>query len=113
MQNSHLLGMPEYIEAQKLWQQGRFWEVHEALEPLWLKLSGSDRELTHGIILLAAALHKARTNPRGGWRNFEKALKHLESLPETHQGIRVGALVEEVRRALLQGTPYRPDFPLL
>lgn len=105
--------MPEYLEAQKLWKQGRFWEVHEALEPLWLKLSGSDRELTHGIILLAAALHKARTNPRGGWRNFAKALKHLESLPETYQDIRVRALVDEVRQALQKGLAHQPDFPLL
>lgn len=109
----HLLGTLEYHKALELWRRGQFWEVHEALEPLWLQLSGLERELTHGIILLAAALHKARTNPNGGWRNFDKALKHLESLPETYQGIRVAALVEEVRRALQENLQHRPDFPLL
>ncbi|MCX7782502.1 MAG: DUF309 domain-containing protein [Meiothermus sp.] len=113
MQKVHLLGTSEYIEALNLWNQGQFWEVHEALEPLWLQLSGPDRELTHGIILLAAALHKARTNPTGGWRNFDKALKRLASLPEAYQGIRVRALVEEVRRALQDNLQNRPDFPLL
>ena len=113
MQKIHLLGTQEYIEALNLWTQGRFWEVHEALEPLWKQLSGPDRELTHGIILLAAALHKARTNPRGGWLNFEKALKRLESLPANYQGIRVRALVEEVRRALQENLQNLPGFPLL
>lgn len=42
--------------------QGRFWEVDEVLEPLWRRLCGMERELTHGIILLAAALHKSRSS---------------------------------------------------
>jgi len=105
--------MPEYVEALALWDRGQFWEVHEALEPLWLRLSGPERELTHGIILLAAAVHKAKTNPRGGWRNFAKALKHLENLPAEFQGIRVAALVEEVRRALQTNLRTGPRFPLL
>lgn len=113
MQTIHILGTPAYVQALNLWSQGQFWEVHEALEPLWLQLSGPDRELTHGIILLAAALHKARTSPNGGWRNFDKALKHLESLPTNYQGIRVRALVEEVRRALQENLQTRPGFPLL
>jgi predicted metal-dependent hydrolase len=112
MQKVNLLGTPEYIHALELWNQGQFWEVHEALEPLWRKLSGLDRELTHGIILLAAALHKARTSERGGWRNFDKALKRLHSIPEVYQGIRVAELIQEVRRKL-ERSSYHPGFPLL
>ncbi len=112
MQTVCLLATPEFAEALVLWKQGQFWEVHEALEPLWLELSGPERELTQGIILLAAALHKARTNPTGGWRNFAKALKHLEKVPLEYQGIRVAALVEEVRRALRE-PQTQPGFPLL
>ncbi len=108
-----LLRTPEYTLALKLWRLGHFWEVHEALESLWTRLSGPDRELTHGIILLAAALHKARTNVPGGWRNFAKAQKHLEHLPDEYQGIRVRALVEEVRLALERELRSLPDFPLL
>ncbi|WP_036270053.1 DUF309 domain-containing protein [Meiothermus rufus] len=112
MKGSALLETPEYLEAIRLWSMGAFWEVHEALEPLWLELSGPERELTHGIILLAAALHKARTNPKGGWRNFAKALKHLENLPQAYQGIQVAVLIEEVRRALQEGLRTHPNFPL-
>lgn len=113
MQDRYLLGLPEYAEALELWHQGQFWEVHEALEPLWLRLSGPDRELTHGIILLAAALHKAKDNPKGGWRNFQKALRHLANLPQNYQGVRVAALIEETRRALEKGPGQIPPFPLL
>ncbi len=108
-----MLGTPEYIEALQLWHRGQFWEVHEALEPLWRRLSGPERELTHGVILLAAALHKAKDNPRGGWRNFHKALKHLKSLPNNYQGIWVTALIEETRQALQKGPGQNPPFPLL
>ena len=97
---SPLLATPEYQKALELWAKGEYWEVHEALEPLWLKLTGLERELTQGIILLAAALHKAKTSPSGGWRNFHKALKRLEQIPSTHQGIRVQELIDEVRKAL-------------
>jgi len=106
-----LLETPEYQEAIAFWKEGRFWEVHEALEPLWRRLSGPERELTQGIILLAAALHKARTHPQGGWRNYQKALAHLEALPSVWAGVQIGHLVEEVRRALQTGLAYRPRFP--
>lgn len=106
------MGRPEYIAALELWSQGQFWEAHEALEPLWLELSGPDRELTHGIILLAAALHKAKTSPTGGWRNFRKALRHLEEIPEIYQGIRVAELIQETRQKL-ETPSYHPGFPLL
>ncbi len=111
MKGSALLDTPEYLEALRLWSMVAFWEVHEALEPLWLELSGPERELTQGIILLAAALHKARTNPKGGWRNFAKALKHLEQIPPVFAGIRVQEIIEETRQALLNPA-YPPRFPV-
>ena len=112
MQPTRLLETPEYLEALRLWHQGLFWEVHEALEPLWRRLSGPERELTHGVILLAAALHKARSSQSGGWRNFYKALEHLKNLPTEYQGIRVSTLIEETRQALQRGPGHIPPFPV-
>jgi hypothetical protein len=96
----NLAQTPEYRQAITLWAKGEYWEVHEVLEPLWLRLAGPERELTQGIILLAAALHKAKTSHSGGWRNFDKAIKHLNEVPGMVEGVGVQALVEEVRRAL-------------
>lgn len=105
-----LLETPQYQEALELWHRGLYWEVHEALEPLWLGLTGPERELTHGLILLAAALHKAKSSPTGGWRNYAKALRHLEGLPGVLEGIKVRELIEEVRLAL-ENPGHTPRFP--
>lgn len=71
-----------------------------------------ERELTHGIILLAAALHKSQSSPSGGRRNFNKAVAHLQRIPSIYGGIRVLDLVEEARRGL-QNPFYQPGFPTL
>lgn len=71
-----------------------------------------ERELTHGIILLAAALHKSQSSPSGGWRNFRKAVAHLQSIPRVYGGIRVLDLAGEAQRGL-QNPFYRPGFPTL
>lgn len=107
-----LLQTPEFTAALELWRRAEFWEVHEALEPLWMRLTGPERELTHGVILLAAALHKANSSRNGGWRNFDKALRHLDGLPDPFENVQVAALIKEVRRAL-EDPPYQAKFPIL
>lgn len=106
-----LLQTPEFTSALQQWHKGEFWEVHEALESLWMRLTGPQREFTQGIILLAAALHKARSSTSGGWRNFHKALRHLRGLPDPFETVDVTGLINEVRRALEQ-PPYPPKFPV-
>ncbi len=101
--------LPEKVraEARRLWQEGRYWEVHEVLEPFWLRAEGPERELLQGVIQLAAALHKAKSHRRGGARLFEKALGHLRRVP----GLDAEAFAAGVRRALAH--PDRPPpFPL-
>jgi uncharacterized protein len=85
-----------------LFEDGAYWDAHDALEQLWLKAEGLDRELMAGVILLAAALHKARAmgSPRGGRRNYAKALAHLALLPDRYRGVEVRALEEAVHHAL-------------
>ena len=99
-----LLGLPEWASACQLWQQGQFWEVHEVLEAVWLTQRGAEREFTHTVILLAAALHKARTSPTGGWRNLAKARRHQSLLPPV-EADRLQPLVNQVVAAL-EGHPH-------
>jgi uncharacterized protein len=42
-------------EAQALFNDQRFWEVHEVLEGLWKRSAGDEKRLIQGLILLAAA----------------------------------------------------------
>jgi predicted metal-dependent hydrolase len=106
-----LLQTPEFTTALQRWREGEFWEVHEALEPLWMRLAGPRREFTQGVILLAAALHKAKSSTSGGWRNFHKALRHLGGLPDPFETVDVTGLINEVRRALEQSS-HPPKFPV-
>jgi uncharacterized protein len=97
-----------------LFNTGDFWECHEALEPLWMKATGLEKEFYAGVILLAAALHKARKmgSARGGRRNYAKALVHLAVVPDTFHSVDVRELEAVVHGALRH--PYKqPKIELL
>ncbi|CAN5684854.1 hypothetical protein BH23DEI1_BH23DEI1_13940 [soil metagenome] len=96
----------------ELFESGAFWEAHEVLEPYWLEADGLEREFAAGVILLCAALHKARAmgNSRGGRRNYAKALRHLALVPDTFHAVAVRTLEADVHRALVDPTE-RPRWP--
>jgi predicted metal-dependent hydrolase len=95
-----------------LFERGEYWECHEALEPHWLESEGLERAFLSGLILLAASLHKARVmnNPRGGRRNYAKALMHLAAVPDVYQHVNVRALEACVHIAL-RDPRYTPEIP--
>ena len=95
-----------WLQGIELFNQGDYWECHEALEPLWLSAQGLDKHFYAGIILLAAALHKTRVmnSPRGGRRNYAKALTHLAVIPDQYLGIDVRSLKAKVHSALSNPT---------
>jgi uncharacterized protein len=106
--------MDAWQHGVELFNNGEFWECHEALEPLWMKAAGLEKEFYAGVILLAAALHKARKmeSPRGGRRNYAKALVHLAVVPDTFHGVDVRELEADVHEALRH--PYKqPRIELL
>ncbi len=98
----------------KLFEGGEYWECHEALEPLWLKAQGADRRFYAGIILLAASLHRARAmqSPRGGRRNYAKALAHLALLPDNYREVDIRELESRVHAAL-RHTELMPQIPFV
>lgn len=104
---------PAWAEGVRLFNAGDYWEAHEAWEPLWGAAGGLDKRFYGGVILLAAALHKARAmeNPRGGRRNYAKALAHLALLPDVYHGLEVRRLEADVHAAL-QDASRSPQLPL-
>ena len=91
--------MPDWEEVLGLWRAGRYFEVHEVLEPDGLKATGEERRLLQGVILLAAALHRRRLG-RPGLRNLRKAEARLEGLPCPLMGLDWRSLLQEARRRL-------------
>ncbi len=101
-------------EGRALFDAGDFWTCHEALEPAWLAAEGTERRFLAGVILLAAALHKARAmgSPRGGRRNYAKALRHLATVPDRYAGVDVRAFEAIVHQAL-RDPASSPRVPLV
>lgn len=101
-----------WLEGVACFNQGAYWDAHEAWEAIWLPATGTAKHFYGGLILLAAALHKTRTmhNPRGGRRNYAKALAHLALLDEGLHGVDVRRLEAEVHAALCDGHS-RPQLP--
>lgn len=99
--------------GRRLFDEGEYWEAHEALEPAWLEADGTERHFLGGAILLAAALHKARHmgSPRGGRRNHAKALRHLAVVPDHFGGVDVREFEARVHAALRDPTMH-PRVPL-
>lgn len=95
-----------------LFEAGEYWECHEALEPLWLAATGTEQHFFAGAIQLAAALHKARAmgSPRGGRRNYAKALVHLALVPDRYREVDVREWEAVVHRALRQPS-FSPAVP--
>lgn len=96
----------EWSAAVRAFDEGRFWDAHELLEPVWLTATGIERAWISGAILLCAALHKARSmgSPRGGRRNYAKALRHLVVVPDRYGGTDVRELEARVHAALRDPT---------
>jgi hypothetical protein len=89
-----------YLEGLALFNRREFWECHEALEALWLPLSGGPKLFYQGIIQTAAAFHHVTHTGRfGGARKlFEEARKKLELFRPRYGGLDVDALLARVTR---------------
>lgn len=80
----------------RLFNEGRFWESHEALEDRWRE-TGSD--FYQGLIIYASAfVHARRGNAHGVVAQLEKAERHLEPYRPTYHGVDLEALLTLGRR---------------
>lgn len=107
----------EYIEGLRLFNEGRYWEAHEALEHVWKPLAkGSlERRFYQGLILLSAAfLHRerARTTParsiKPALRCYTSALEKTEDLPDVFLDLNVADLRASAHACF---APLRADEP--
>ena len=72
----------EFLRGIQLFNEGKFFECHEAWEIVWLKADGVEREFLHAMIQAAAALlHAQRGNLKGAQSVGARAVSKLEQLP--------------------------------
>lgn len=80
-----------------LFNEGRFFECHEAWELAWKRASGADKVFCQGLIQAAVAiLHAERGNWRGAISVYKKACARLNGLP----AVQCGLALDEFRQAL-------------
>jgi len=91
-------GLPaQYLRGIELFNAGRFFESHEALEELWLKSEGAERELLHALIQSAAALHHFQGgNLKGALSVYHRAQRRLAALPPTVMKLDTKAFAQEL-----------------
>jgi predicted metal-dependent hydrolase len=87
-----------FREGIELFNRGRFFDCHEALEEVWLELSGDRKQFLQGLIQLAVAFHHLRNGNRvGAGRLLAAAVKKLALESPERQWIDVDALQAAVR----------------
>jgi predicted metal-dependent hydrolase len=94
----------EHLAGVRLFDEGRYWDAHEAWERVWVRLpKGSDeRRFYQGLIQLAAALlhrERARRSPyaaaRAALRCYRSGMQKLEGLPDVYHDVDLAALRRE------------------
>ena len=76
----------------------RFWESHEALEGVWKKCSGKEKELVQGLILVAVAFaHSQKNDAAIGIGVLSRAIEKLGTSPAEYQNIDVDRIRNKVK----------------
>ena len=92
-------------EARRLFNEGKYWHVHEVLEELWLVRQGKEKELLQGLILVAASLvHAGNHKLEVTWPMLTRALAKLDDQPEDYYGWDVRRFREHFARVLARQT---------
>ena len=87
-----------FQEGIELFNRGRFFDCHEALEEVWLEFSGDRKKFLQGLIQLTVALHHLGNGNRvGAGRLLAAALEKLVLDSPERALIEVDALVAAVR----------------
>ena len=76
-----------------LFNEGRFFECHEAWEEIWKRSDGEAKLFYQGLIQAAVAiLHAQRGNLQGARSLHQKAREKLDPLADDHMGIALGEM---------------------
>ena len=110
------LGEPRpdrYLEAARAaWDAGLFFEVHELLEPHWLRATGPERPALQGLIMAGAALHHLTTANLAGARGLlGDAARHIAQCPRVGERdlASFGAELAKLGEQIASGAVRRPE----
>ncbi len=94
---------PMAIEGIRLFNEGKYWGAHEALEKAWLEESGEIRHLYQGVLQVGVTyLHIKNKNYRGAMKVYARSLRWLKPFPDSCRGINLGQLRRDLETAINQ-----------
>jgi len=110
----HLVALEQAVRQ---FNRGRFFDCHETLEGVWLRLRGPSRDFFQALIQVSVGFHHlGRGNHVGALRTFVKARDRFEAYPARYFGFDVAAeraRLEALREALEAGTSeHRNPAPI-
>lgn len=101
---------PQTVEGFLLFNAGRYFEAHEALEDAWNAESGKIRDLYRGILQIAVVyLHITRGNYNGAVKVYSRSQKWLKGWSEYCRGVYVGELQENARKVMQEVQRLGPE----
>ena len=91
----------EFERGVRLFNEGKFWNSHEAWEQVWLRHDEDERLIFQGLIQLAAAYHHLVTKQsfKGMVNNLDKAYAKLEVFQPEYLGVFITPLLKFIEQA--------------
>lgn len=92
-----------------LYNRGRYWEAHEALEVVWRRAVPPERDVWQGLIQAAAAmLHRERGNRHGLLTQGAAAIQKLRRGAPPGFPVETARFVQELQRCVEEAGPVPP-----
>lgn len=91
---------PEFAQAERLHNEGEYYEAHEAWESIWTdELNDEWRLFVQGLIQVTSAFHKlfVQREPGGASRLLMRGLEKLDKYPPDYLGVALGPFRDGAR----------------
>lgn len=103
-----------YRHGLDLFNRGKFFDAHEALEDVWRAAPPAEKKFLQGLIQVAVGLHHhSRGNVVGARSLLARAHRNLSGYPARHGGIDLAGLRAQLERWLgaLEDGRSTPELP--
>ena len=101
---------PQAVAGLKLFNLGKFWHAHEALETAWLEETGETRHLYRGVLQLAVTyFHVTRRNYPGVIKVYQRSQRWLDPFPDICRGLHLGQLRQDAAVVLAEVQRLGPN----
>lgn len=101
---------PEAVRGIQLFNEGKYWHAHEALEAAWKEERGPARHLYKGILQVGVMyLQIERNNYLGMAKMYERCKKWLRPWPPVCRGVDVDQLRADAEAAIQAARALGPD----